>query len=59
MVRDRQIIVLDEPFNHIDTEGKEAVRKFIIECEKRNKTIILITHHMIDLNNEWRILEFK
>ena len=59
MVRDRQIIVLDEPLNHIDMEGKAAVRKFISECEKQNKTIILITHHMIDLNNEWRVLEFK
>jgi len=39
-----KIIILDEPFSHLDEEGKDLIRKTIDSLSKKGKTIIVVDH---------------
>ncbi len=47
LAQDRQIILLDEPFNALDLEAVELIKRILPELKKKNK-IILITSHILE-----------
>lgn len=38
------ILVLDEPFNGLDREGCEEMRKYLLELKSQGKTILIASH---------------
>lgn len=48
-MEDPQIIILDEPFNGIEDNTAEKLRKFLIEEKKKDKLIIIATHIKEDI----------
>ncbi|MBN2442220.1 MAG: ABC transporter ATP-binding protein [Spirochaetales bacterium] len=46
LAMESDIIVLDEPFIHLDYEGVKQVLAYIVTLHKKGKTIILITHDL-------------
>lgn len=49
--QDKQVIILDEPFNGIDIETGRIIRSIIIKLKERNKTIIVTSHIIETLTN--------
>ena len=51
-VKDPQLLILDEPLHGLDLWNRRLV-KDIIEtfCQRRNKTIIMVTHYQTELPN--------
>lgn len=49
LMEDPKIILLDEPFNGIESETTEKLRDLLLEEKKRGKLIILATHIKDDL----------
>lgn len=45
-----QLLVLDEPFNGLDKEGVEDIRKVLLNLKEQGKTIILASHNGEDIN---------
>jgi len=43
-------LILDEPFNGLDKDGVEDIRKLLIEYKKRGKTILLSSHNPLDIS---------
>ena len=48
LLRDAPFLMLDEPLNHLDEDGK---RTLLTQLEKRNSGLLLISHQNIDLRN--------
>jgi len=46
LVHDPEIIILDEPTAGVDISLREKIFKYILELNKKGKTIILTTHYM-------------
>ena len=46
LMQDRQIILLDEPFNAIDTKTLTDLTLVIKEWQNKNRTIIMVTHDL-------------
>lgn len=44
-----QILILDEPFNGLDKEGVQEIRRLIIELKRTGKTIFLVSHNSEDV----------
>ena len=61
LIREPDLLLLDEPFSNLDSEIKESMREEIHEIlKKTNTTTILVTHDINDaLNIADRILIFK
>ena len=51
LVSDSSILVLDEPFNHLDIEVKNKLLDYI-KLYNKNKTIIRVNHQTIDEDYE-------
>ena len=49
MIRDTDLIILDEPTNNMDVEGKRAVEELIMFLKEEGKTVILITHNIMQV----------
>lgn len=47
IMEDPEVLLLDEPFNALDPENVEAVKKIILD-EKQKGKIIVIAAHMVD-----------
>ena len=45
-----QLLILDEPFNGLDKEGVEDIRKVLFNLKEQGKTIILASHNGEDIN---------
>lgn len=44
---DPEILLLDEPFSHLDAQSRELMQKELLDIyEKTGKTFILVTHHI-------------
>lgn len=46
VMEDPQVLLLDEPFNALDTENIEAVKQILLEEKRRNKIIVVAAHMM-------------
>lgn len=51
LMEDPKIIILDEPFNGIENETAEKLRKLLLNEKKSNKIIILASHIKEDISN--------
>jgi len=51
VVHNPQIIILDEPSTGLDIVGIQEVQKFIEDCQRNQKTIILSSHNMYEIEN--------
>ncbi len=49
IMEDPDILLLDEPMNGLDVDGVEDIKNVLREMKNRNKTIILSSHHMEDI----------
>ena len=49
LIRKPSLMLLDEPFNHLDVQIKEKLKKIIVETiRKMNVTTIVVTHNVSD-----------
>ena len=46
---DPQILVLDEPFAHLDSEGEATTWNVLRDAKKRGKTVMLVSHRPSEL----------
>lgn len=44
MVGEFDFILLDEPSNHLDTEGCEALEEYILDMVRRGKAVLVVSH---------------
>ncbi|MDO5755008.1 MAG: ATP-binding cassette domain-containing protein [Tissierellia bacterium] len=49
LMEDQEIILLDEPFNALDVEANRDIGNRLLECQKENKTILIISHSLTTL----------
>ena len=52
LVDDRKnpkILILDEPFNGLDKEGVEEMRKYLLNYKEEGKTILICSHSSEDI----------
>ncbi len=47
--QDPDVIVLDEPFNALDEESVETLRKLLLEQKQKGKLIMITSHHKEDI----------
>ena len=50
LMEDPEILLLDEPMNGLDNKGVAEIKEILKDLRKRNKTIILASHHMEDID---------
>lgn len=43
-------LILDEPFNGIDNNGVQEIRKLLLEMKQMGKTILVASHNPEDIN---------
>lgn len=43
------ILLLDEPFNGLDKDGLEEMRKYLLTCRECGQTVILVSHSAEDI----------
>jgi ABC-type multidrug transport system ATPase subunit len=48
---DYSVYLFDEPFSGLDIESQEVLNKYIVELSKKDKLIILISHHINKIEN--------
>lgn len=51
LMEDPDVILLDEPFNSVDEDTTEKLKKYLIDLKKQGKLIIIVTHIKDDLEN--------
>lgn len=51
IMENQKYIILDEPFNGIDSESLIMIKKHLISLKKKKKIIIISTHIEEDINN--------
>ena len=49
IMEDPSLLILDEPFNGLDQEGVEDMRKLLRELRAAGKTILLASHNAADI----------
>lgn len=49
IMEDPKLLVLDEPFNGLDKNGVEQIRRLLLELKKEGKTILLASHNEEDI----------
>jgi heme ABC exporter ATP-binding subunit CcmA len=47
VIHDPAIVLLDEPFNSLDTDGREWLEAFLCDLRSRNRALLLATHHSL------------
>ena len=50
MLEDPKLIILDEPFNALDTTGVDEMRQLLLSLKERGKTIVLASHFKEDVD---------
>ena len=45
-----EILILDEPFNGLDNQGVEDMRKMLLEERECGKTILIASHNPADID---------
>ncbi len=59
LYQDPEVLILDEATSSLDSESDAALQKTISELKKKNKTIILISHRLLNLSIADKILVLK
>lgn len=49
IMEEPELLVLDEPFNGLDKQGVESMRKILLELKAQGKTILLASHNEDDI----------
>ena len=49
LMEEPDLIVLDEPFNALDEESVETLRKLLLEQKQKGKLIMITSHHKEDI----------
>lgn len=49
IMEDPELLILDEPFNGLDRNGVDEIRKILLELKKQGKTILLASHNEEDI----------
>ena len=49
IMEDPQLLILDEPFNGLDKNGVQEIRKILLELKAEGKTILLASHNEEDI----------
>lgn len=50
LMEEPDLIVLDEPFNALDEESVETLRKLLLEQKQKGKLIMITSHHKEDIS---------
>ncbi|KPC97195.1 putative ABC transporter ATP-binding protein YbhF [Geobacillus sp. BCO2] len=50
IIEDQQILVLDEPFNALDAESVDIIRRLLLSFKHEGRTILLTSHHQEDID---------
>ncbi len=50
MLEDPKLLILDEPFNALDTTGVDEMRQLLLSLKERGKTIVLASHFKEDVD---------
>lgn len=51
VMEDQKILLLDEPFNAMDTEGVQIVRKTIRDAKAHGRTVVFTTHDQREIES--------
>lgn len=46
LVGDPEVVLLDEPTSGLDPDGSQIVRELIVDLRRRNRTVLLASHHL-------------
>ena len=49
IMEDQDILLFDEPFNALDSESHQQMRKLVRELKQKEKTILLTSHNNSDI----------
>lgn len=50
IMEDQQTLILDEPFNALDADSVENIRKLILKFKEEGRTILLTSHNQEDID---------
>lgn len=50
LMEDPSVLVLDEPFNGLDKDGVEDMRRYLLDLKKQGKTILISSHSSEDIS---------
>ncbi|MEH7383716.1 ATP-binding cassette domain-containing protein [Bacillus sp. JJ1533] len=50
IMEDQEVLLLDEPFNALDIDSVENIRKLLLSLKKEGKTIVLTSHNQEDID---------
>lgn len=50
IMENQQVLVLDEPFNALDSDSVQHIRELLLQFKKEGRTIILTSHNQDDIN---------
>ncbi|MCQ4087900.1 ABC transporter ATP-binding protein [Saccharibacillus sp. JS10] len=50
IMEDQEVLLLDEPFNALDSESVHQIRALLLEFKKQGKTIFLTSHNQEDID---------
>ena len=59
LYQDPEVLILDEATSSLDSESDAALQKTIADLKEQNKTVILISHRLLNLTIADRILVLK
>ncbi|WP_312475260.1 ATP-binding cassette domain-containing protein [Neobacillus sp.] len=63
IMEDQQVLILDEPFNALDTDSVRAIRNLLISYKKEGRTILITSHNQEDIDilcdSVYKINNFK
>lgn len=51
IMEDPTLLLLDEPFNGLDADARATVRALLNALRERGKTILIVSHHLQDLDD--------
>ncbi len=49
LMEDPAVLILDEPFNGLDKDGVEDMRRYLLDLKEQGKTILLASHSSEDI----------